>query len=335
MATPFTDSKSGTVSPPSALYCASRKHSSSGEFPAVCTTKEFVIAVSAGYFRSGTLFCKLGKVDGMKVEWHDENEIELDGHCAFPSVAATSEGVILLAYIKNKTTCHYIVGNLKRVGNQVEWSHSNEIDEGKNVSVSLHVGEGDILTAVLAFVSGTNRGYTRVGILDPRQKEINWKCEKKLIGSSSSFKEVSISISPSKDIVVAYRLGYTQLYCHIGKLTTASAHAFDDQCIEFYSERSNADLRGFYPSITINQQGHIMWMYQSTSLRKIMLHTGIVQSSGLSGGINWKDDGVADHVDYGCYPAVTLADTGVFIEIHGTNFGTSLFYRIGKLELEV
>ena len=61
------------------------------------------------------------------MEWHDENEIdlELDGHCAFPLVAATSEGVILLAYLKNKTTCHYIiVGNLKRAGNQVEWSHS-------------------------------------------------------------------------------------------------------------------------------------------------------------------------------------------------------------------
>ena len=46
------------------------------------------------------------------------------------------------------------------MGNQVEWSHSTLIDDGKNISVSLHVGEGDILTAVFAFVSGVNRGYT-------------------------------------------------------------------------------------------------------------------------------------------------------------------------------
>ena len=77
-----------------------------------------------------------------------------------------------------------------------------------------------------------------------------------------------------------------------------------------------------------------MWMYQSTALQKIMLHTGIIQSTGLSGGIDWKDDGVADHIDYDCYPAVTLADTGTFIEIHGTNFGTFLFYHIGMLGLE-
>ena len=53
-------------------------------------------------------------------------------------------------------------------------------------------------------------------------------------------------------------------------------------------------------------------MYQSTALWKIMLHTGIIQSTGLSGRIDWKDDGVADHVDYGCYPTVSLTDTGIF-----------------------
>ena len=120
MATPFTsDSTSGSIARPSALYHAARQLSPSGEFPAVCMTKEFIIAVSAGYLQSGTLFYRLGKVDGIlrsKVEWQDENKIELDGHCAFPSVAATSEGVILLAYVKNKTTCHYIVGNLKKSG---------------------------------------------------------------------------------------------------------------------------------------------------------------------------------------------------------------------------
>jgi hypothetical protein len=334
MASPFTDNNSGNIVRPSALYNASRQLSSSGEFPAVCMTKEFVIAVSAGYFRSGTLFYRLGKVDGMKVEWQDENKIELDGRCSFPSVAATSEGIILLTYVKNKSTCHYVVGNLKRVGNQVEWSHSTLIDDGKNVSVSVHVGEGDILTALVAFVSGVNRGYTRVGVLEPRRKTIKWKCEKQEISRSSNFKEVSIAIGPSKDIVVAYRLTYTQLYCQMGKLTTASEHAFDDQCIEFHSEGSIDNLHGFHPSITINRQGHVMWIYQSIALRKIMLHTGIVQSTGLSGGIDWKDDGVADHIDYGCYPAVTLTDTGIFVEIHGTNLGTSLFYRVGKLELE-
>ena len=260
MATPSADSTSGSISHPSAL-CHAARRLSPGEFPAVCMTKEFVIAVSPGYFRSGTLFYRLGKVDGMrsKVEWQDEKKIELDGHCAFPSVAATSEGVILLAYVKNKTTCHYIVGNLKRVGNQVEWSHSTLIDDGNNVSVSLHIGEGDILTAVLAFVSGVNRGYTRVGVLDPRQKSIKWKCEKQEISNASNFKEVSIAISPSKDIVVAYRLGYTELYCQIGKLTTAtgSEPSSDDQCIEFHSERSSANLHGFYPSITINQQARV------------------------------------------------------------------------------
>ena len=337
MATPSADSTSGSIAHPSAL-CHAARPLSSGEFPAVCMTKEFVIAVSTGYFRSGTLFYRLGKVDGMrsKVEWQDENKIELDGHCAFPSVAATSEGVILLAYVKNKSTCHYIVGNLKRVGNQVEWSHSTLIDDGNNISVSLHVGKGNILTAVLAFVSGVNRGYTRVGVLDPRQKSIKWKGEKQEISNASNFREVSIAISPSKDIVVAYRLGLfqPQLYSQIGKLTTASEPSPDDQCIEFHSEGSNANLYGFHPSITINQQGQVMWMYQSIAGRKIMLRTGIIQSTGLSGGINWKDDGVADHIDYGCYPTVTLTDTGVFIEIHGTNFGTSLFYRVGMLGLE-
>ena len=185
---------------------------------------------------------------------------------------------------------------------------------------------------MLAFVGGVNgnRGYTRVGILEPSRKAIMWKCEKQEISAPMpSFKEVSIAISPSKDVVIAYRLTYMKLCCQVGKITTA---AFDDQCIEFYSEASDVNIRGFHPSVTINQQGHIILMYQSTTLRKIMLHTGIIQARGLSGGIKWKDDMVADHVDYGCYPVVTLADTGIFIEVHGTNFGTSLFYRAGRLE---
>ena len=141
MATTSTksDTTSGAAVAPNALYQASRRLSSSGEYPAVCMTKKFVISVSAGYLHTGTLFYRVGKVDGMKVEWHDENKIELDGHCSFPSVVATSEGVILLAYVKDKATCHYIVG--KRAVNQVEWSHSTLIDDGKNVSVSLYTLE--------------------------------------------------------------------------------------------------------------------------------------------------------------------------------------------------
>ena len=76
-----------------------------------------------------------------------------------------------------------------------------------------------------------------------------------------------------------------------------------------------------------------MLMYQSTFLRRIMCHTGVVQSRGLIGGIKWKDDGVPDIVDYSCYPVVTLA-ANVFIEFHGTNLGKTLFYHVGKLEVE-
>ena len=82
------------------------------------------------------------------------------------------------------------------------------------------------------------------------------------------------------------------------------------------------------------QQGHVMLMYQSTFLQRIMCHTGVVQSIGLIGGIKWKDDGVPDIVDYGCYPVVTLAANDVFIEVHGTNLGKTLFYHVGKLEVE-
>lgn len=338
MASPFTDSKSGAVVSPTAFYQASRRLSSSGEYPAVCMTKEFVIAISAGYVRSGTLYYMVGKVDGKKLEWHDEKKILLDGHCSFPSVAATSEGMIFLAYVKNQQF-HYIFG--KKVGNQVEWSHPTEIEELegiKNVSVSLHIGDDDTITFVLAYVSSSDsgcHGYTWIGILQPgvQEKNILWNRGKQKICSASNFKEVSIAISPSKDVIVAYRVGYMKICCQVGKLTTTTDHAFSDEYgIEFYSGPGISNLHGFYPSVTINKHGHVMLMYQSTTLRKVMCHTGIVQSEGLSGRIEWKDNSVADHVDYGCYPAVTLADTGDFIELHGTNFGTSLFYRVGKLE---
>ena len=180
------------------------------------------------------------------MEWHGEHKIELHGHCSFPSVTATSEGVILLAYIKNKTiyTCYYVVGKL-RVGNQVEWSHSVLIDDGKNISVSLHAEEGDILTVVLAFVSEVNCGYTRVGVQEPSRNAIKWKCEKRVISSVDNLKEVSTAICPSKDNIVAYRLTFTNLCCQVGKLTTTSDHAFDDQCIEFHSEETKLMLAAF------------------------------------------------------------------------------------------
>ena len=40
-------------------------------------------------------------------------------------------------------------------------------------------------------------------------------------------------------------------------------------------------------------------------------------------GIVWKDR-TAEHIDYGFYSPVDLADNDIFIELHGSNFGASI-----------
>ena len=72
--------------------------------------------------------------------------------------------------------------------------------------MSIHTAEDHTLTVVLAFVSSANKGYTRVGVFERRGKVIDWKGEKHEICSSPTVQDVSVAISPEKDVVVAYRL---------------------------------------------------------------------------------------------------------------------------------
>lgn len=312
--------------------------SSAGEFPAVYMTNNFIIAVYTGYLRKRTLFCMLGRIiGGARVEWQSENKIELDGNCTCPSVAATNEGVIILAYVKDGSQCHYVVG--KREDNLVDWScHSTAIDDGSHVSVGLHVGENShTLTVMFAFVSAASRGYTRVGKLEPGQRIIDWDGDKREICNSTKFKKVSIAISPNQEnmIAIAYQLGpmlLTKIHCQVGKLITSTANS---RYIEFYPARDDG-IKGWHPSVTINKDGYIMMAYQSFIGRNLKCHSGIVQRGHLSAEIIWKE-AIADCFGEGCYPTVFLTDmqslSGVFIELHGVNRGFSLHYCIGRLEV--
>lgn len=325
MATRCDDSSGGATCPRYVMYQSSRVYSSAGEYPAVCMTEKLAIAVNTGYYHSGTLFYRLGNIDGKTIDWSKtDNKINLAGSCSFPSVAVTSEGVVLLAYVKNRNTCYYTVGAVAE--DEIKWSHSTLIDDGKKLSISIHTGEDNTLTVVVAFVSAANRGYTRVGNLEATGKTIRWKGEKQEICGDPNFKEVSIAISPNKEIVVAYRLAFMKIICQIGKIepTTGNDH---NQQIEF-SSKDIANFHGFHPSVTINKQGHVLMFHQSIAGRKLMCLCGVLQPGGL---ITWKERR-AEHIDYGCYPDVSLLDSGIFIELHGTNFGTSLYYRIGEIQ---
>ena len=324
-----SDEKESEVTCPRyVLFQSSKQFSSAGEYPTICTTEKFVIAISAGYYRSGTLFSTLGTLEDKTVTWQRERKIEIDGKCSFPSVAATSGGVVLLAYIKNKTSCYYTVGMV--TDDEIEWSQPTLIDDGRSPSISICVEDDNTHTVVFAFITAAKRGYTRLGILDLDQKAIRWNGEKYEISpfsSAPSFNEVSIAVSPNKEVVIAYRLGYRKICCQIGKFTTTS----HGECIEF-SSTGNDNLYGCCPSISINKEGHVLIFFQSTMGRKLMCQSGIVQPRGMGEGIVWKDR-TAEHADYGCYPSVALADNDIFIELHGSNFGATLHYRIGEIQV--
>ena len=322
------ESESEVVCPRYVLFQASKQFSSSGEHPTICQNEKFVIGITAGYYRSGTLFYTLGTVEDKTVTWKKEKKIELDGNCSFPSVAATNGGIILLAYVKSKTSCYYTVGTL--TDDDVEWSQSNLIDDGRSPSISICVEDDNTHRVVFAFITAAKRGYTRVGTLDLDQKSIHWNGEKYEISpfsSDPSFNQISVALSPNKEVVIAYRWGYRKIYCQIGKFTTTS----HGECIEF-SSTGNDNLFGSSPSISINKKGHVMIIFQSTVGRKLMCQTGVVQPRGMGEGVVWKDR-TAEHFDYGCYPSVTLADNNTFIELHGSNFGASLHYRVGEIQI--
>lgn len=323
------DSESEVVCPRYILFQSSKQFSSAGEHPTVCKNEKFVIAVSAGYYRSGTLFYALGTTEDKTVTWKKEKKIELDGNCSFPSVAATSEGVVLLAYVKSKTSCYYTIGTLTD-DDDIEWSQSNLIDDGRSPSISLCIEDNNTHMVVFAFITAAKRGYTRVGTLDLDQKAIRWNGEKYEISpfsSDPSFNQISVALSPNKEIVIAYRWGYRKIVCQIGNFTMTS----HGECIEF-SSTSNDNLYGCSPSISINKKGHILIIFQSIMGRKLMCQSGVVQPRGMGEGIVWKDR-TAELIDYGCYPSVTLADNDTFIELHGSNFGASLHYRIGEIQI--
>ena len=259
MAAQSESKTSGAVCPRYLMYQSSKRYSSAGEYPTICVTEKFVIAVSAGYYRSGTLFCTLGTLDGKKIAWTEAKKLELDGKCSFPSVAATSEGTVILAYVRNKRSCYYTVGSIS--DDEIEWSHSALIDDGKSPSISVCVGEDSTITVVIAFVSAAERGYTRVGTLELRSRAIRWSGEKHEIlpyCSTPNFKEVSIAISPNKDIAIAYRLGVWRICCQHGKVTNAG----NDKYIDFNSTDNDLS-RGNFPSVSINKQGHVLMFFQS------------------------------------------------------------------------
>ena len=74
------DSESEVTCSRYVLFQSSKQFSSAGEYPTIYKTEKFVITISAGYYRSGTLFSTLGTLEDKTITWQKEIKIEIDGN---------------------------------------------------------------------------------------------------------------------------------------------------------------------------------------------------------------------------------------------------------------
>ena len=297
-------------------FSGSFQRQSNGKFPSVSINdncnKPCIVEVHQPSMVSNEIHYQVGTIDRKhkdEVVWYEERQLD---HGRFPKVAINS-------YCNSATVVEVHEGTLfRRIycrvgalnGQYIDWeAKSKPICSGRLPAVAVHENRV-VLTFDSAYLMYTTHYCMGEVIINPQDKTINWEVIKGDLFSSGA---TETSVAMNGEYVVAGGRGWFSIIYQLGRVQRDGGDAH----IEWINELSY-DHIGYCPTICLDNDGYVIMVWQSMTLRQLLYATGrlVIQSNPPS--IKWQ---TAANYDFGYNPTIAIsARNGRVLEEHESNF---------------
>ena len=321
--------------------CRPTSFSSKSRFPSVGVSEDGkrAVVVCHGALNAYSMYYCIGKILHRRIEWNEPRYLSIKAKSKsrgkwyryyYPKVVVTNNGTVIVAYgkIPNAKTvvqrCCYLIGNIVNE-DTIEWENEQKFDRGSNGSITINEHQSFVS---VAFCSISINGLT----LNTRRAILNTTSDVQVLpleqvkprGLRAGIKEVSIAMNQHFMVFtfVTYHIRGPKIHTMIGRL-------LDNGHIEMNLDSVMRIGQGKSPSVSMNQSGLAVLMYESYSGRVLKCSLGVVDQTTFS--ILWSNPNDKQSLCYGCYPSVYLLNSNVLVEVHSAHIGTRLLSLVGEI----
>ena len=322
-----------------------------GKYPSVTLNNSSTIVAVHNSDVGSTLKCRIGlvsEVDGsFSVDWGKDRQY---GTGFFPRVSMNNDGIVVEVHQSFMREVRYRIGRVNEATKTIDWwQGSQTIEKGYAPAVAL-TDNGRVVVVYENNKFTTYKTYYCLGIVDFDSKTIRWTVQREPYGSGGQ--NLSISMNNDGTIVEVHRspagVNFSNLWLCIGKLNLddqdnpigiiwnkaveQGKYRYIDRFLpsSLSNPQSSPYSFGYYPFVSINNDGKFIEVHQTLALRRLVYRVGAVNEDT----IQWSQSKEC-HYDMGWSPVVALNDHNLVVEIHGTNIaayrGNTWWSKIGRL----
>lgn len=270
------------------------------------------------------LYYTVGTVnrEGASTVWGDSTQYDTGKH---PSVCIVKIKDDLYAIECHSSDvnkmCYYRVGviTICETGGSIAWGDSKQLGCGNKPKISAN--DGTIVVIMEEICTWSTLKYY---IADTRDVNIQKKTIQWTLGAKDDkfFEglDPDISVNNRDEVVAVCRSYDRRVRAKLGKVGASKKK------INWSEATKELPTCGVNPTISFNSNRQIIEIHEN-----IWKELCITCGRFAGNEIHW--DNVKDKavIHNGEYPVVALSDEGVFVEMHSTPFGFSLYYSQGQL----
>ena len=293
-----------------------------GRFPSITLNNNNVVVAVLNSLVWFTLKSRVGVVsEGDTIHWGEEEDF---GYGYFPRVSLNNQNMIVEVHESQYwRTLWYRVGKVDVTSRKIDWGRNHYFGEGRAPDVAL--SDNGHVVVVYENAYGFYKSYYRVGTLKTEDKRIEWAKEAQLYGSGQ---ELSVAMNNDGTVIEVHRSPFLfRLRLTIGRLRVNNQGNVLGT-ISWNGPKTYS--HGFYPYVSLNNDGKVVEVHQSLVFRCLLYRTGITNQG--ANAFRWSR--TQRHYGLGWAPVVALNDHNKVIECHETNSilkGNFLRYKISSL----
>ncbi len=261
---------------------------------------------------SNTMYYRVGIVSPTSISWSDSQTDPSSGQCVKIALFDKNGKTYVISVYSSWfwQWCYYQINEL--VGEK-KIKFGKCLDFGSGVRPTLAV-RSDGTAVVVTETPNSSTLVCHIGMISDDVSKIYWKKSPEMPNISGTTPSVAIN---NTHIILLYRvsLSSTLKYAH-GSLSDEIKWKV---CSKDYSS-------GIRPNVALNSKGVVVIAFMSTMGRKLYFGYGRLDEHVFS-----PATAEITRLDMGMHPYVSLSNNNKLVEIHRTNFGTSLWISQGGM----
>ena len=294
-----------------------------GKFPSVSINDDKVVVEA--YQASGVsrkIHYKVGKLKGQKMNMCEDDHLLDKGR--YPKVAINNENIVVEVHEgKVWNNVHYRIGKVNLNSRRIIWNNNvQQLCWGRYPAVAVHKNRV-VITHDYPYMFYTT--YYHIGTMNRERNAIDWTVTRERLFESFYVSETSVAVN-DRCMVVTGRGGVGEILCRIGHIQGDRIAGWRDISFEYL---------GYCATVGLKDDGHILMVWQSFALRRLIYITGKLDHGDRPRNIEWSSSESCLY-GVGYNPTVSVSpEKGLVLEEHETNYGglrrCTLYYHCGTL----